>query len=149
MTDLTLPIPSTPQMMEALLELEAGGPGPATRGLAKAALHAGLPRPALSKYLVEVVRAARELRTHLRTLPPDFSLVVAILTPDQALAYLYEVEEDLAGPVGVIMKKHWSGLDATDRAYLVSSTLDAARALREQWQSQIGTIRWDLTAVYA
>ena len=83
------------------------------------------------------------------TLPPDFSLVVAILTPDQALAYLYEVEEDLAGPVGVIMKKHWSGLDATDRAYLVSSTLDAARALREQWQSQIGTIRWDLTAVYA
>jgi hypothetical protein len=146
MAALTLPAPPLPQLMEALMELESGKAGPASLALANAALRAGLPRKSVSAFLVEVVRAARELREHLLAAPPDFDLTVAILTPDQALAYLYEVEQAVPGPISALIAKNWGGLDYPDRSDLIATTLGAARNLREHWQSQIGPVRWHLAA---
>lgn len=141
----TLPPPPLPQLMEALLELEAGAAGKAAYGLASAALNAGLPRPGVSDYLVEIVRTAKLLRSHLRSTSPDASLALALLTPDQALAYLYEVELAIPGPIGTLIESNWGNLDDDDHAHLVASTLIAARHLNEQWQSQIGPVRYRST----
>jgi hypothetical protein len=147
MADPTLPIPPLPQLMEALLELEAAKPGAACLGLAQSAMRAGLPRKAIAKYLVAAGRSARELRVHLRESPPDFDLTVAILTPDQALAYLYEIEEVVSGPVSELIAQNWSGLDDEDQAQLITATLAAARHVDEEWRDAIGPIRWNLKAL--
>jgi hypothetical protein len=145
----TLPAPPLPLLMEALLELEAGQGGPATLVLVNAALHAGLPRERISSYLVQVVRIARELRSQLRVEAPHFAIAVAVLTPDQALAYLYETEKALDGPIGHMIAKNWRSLDAEDLAHLTEATLGAARQLRQAWQKTVAYIRWDLGAVPA
>ena len=145
----TLPAPPLPLLMEALLELEEGAAGPATLSLVNAAVHAGLPRERISSYLVQVVRIARELRAQLRTEAPHFDLAVAVLTPDQALAYLYENEKAVDGPIGQMIARSWSSLDAEDLAHLTAATLGAARQLRQAWQKTVGYIRWDLGAIPA
>ena len=149
MAGQSIPAPALSELMEALLELEAGKPSVATRSLAAAALHSGLPRKRVPDYLVEVVRLAKDVRGWLGAAPPDFSLVIAMLSPDQALAYLYEVEEAVSGPVGYLIERQWGALDPEDRAQLIIDTLQAARHLRAQWQDQVGAVRWDLSAVYA
>ena len=145
----TIPAPPLTLLMETLLELEAGKAGKATKSLALLALRGGLPRDRVSAYLVEAVRLGREVRGWLRAAPEDFSLAVALLTADQALAYLYEVEEALNGPAGGLIERQWAGLDPEDRAHLVTDTLEAARALRAQWQARVGAVRWDLSALKA
>src|ERR1700694_4861696 len=149
MRSATLPAPALPQLMEALLELEAGAAGPAALALATDALRAGLPRVGASDYLVEVVRVAKELRTALRAVPPDFDLTVALLAPDQALAYLYEVEQTKGGFMGAVLDQAWSGLSSEDRAHLTATTLSAARAIRDHWQAQLGPLLWRLTPIPA